>query len=120
MRQPLEKLYDLITPSDSSSPFVSAETSPVLDRVWAASKASKTMSHPVTQVGRIRDIVQGRGTISVRPPGTRHSHASDLQPAHPLSFFPALLVVLNPLIVTVYRYAVAGKRIVSNAALSHE
>jgi hypothetical protein len=64
--------------------------------------------------GRVRSFkVEGQYRYVSR---SNPSSTTDAQPTHPISFFPALLVVLNPLIVTVYRYAIAGKRIVSDLA----
>lgn len=65
LKKGLETLYDLLTPSDISvSPFTAAETKTILDKVWDGSKTSAI--RPSRDVGRIREIVQGRTTISVR------------------------------------------------------
>lgn len=65
LRPRLEEIYDKISENDTN-PFTAESTKATLDEIWEQHKARSIVLKPLREAGRIREIIQGRGSIPVR------------------------------------------------------
>lgn len=109
----LEDIYDRLEGLDN--PFAKdgedkAAASAYLDTVWEQ-YAAPSLGAPVTQSGRALAERLARTSVSYEVHGP-----ADAQPAHPVTYVPALLSILGPSIVTVYKASLSGQRVVGSGS----